>query len=1637
MKAASPDAVLAGNGVIAADTEPSAAFRGNLEPLEARAYTNAALAGRTVVRLVQSRVTASEDATLAVLGFTAGASPVVGQAKRRAIGFPAAAIAKAPALARYALEITKDFQRESRRIKSKPGHALQGFGKLADELGRSVPAFLPSFWEEAGRAFLAAGNLVQAGQCFGKARAAEDVHHLEVAEAERHEAFLEFALAGGLSIGVLTGYAKTLERRFPPAEAYQRFRALCRERVLGGQPPWSGMANELARLAKAAKHDVAAEEARLLGEILGSPAVAKAPQGFWQGYKKTLVRMCQAEPSWCARLLDLRLKPNQAKDDFPDFWLELLDATGATDALVSGAPAAAQPSGASAAFDALVALGEIGYSGFPPTGLVDLLERLAPRLVREGAPIRLFFGHWRLSWDLDALERALGLGVPVLEGPAKASAAGDDDDEGAVYFDLSAWSEHADAPGRGLDPVHVAAHPKLAEAFSEAVGVELSDAAFQAASAGKSGFIAGKRAYFQRLSRAAASGGLVAVAALLDGLTKVARQGTFDDLPEVHAELAALDFIPALGRTVRGGLPDELVWPAWEAALAKLGPKAAVLGPFPHVIVGDKRRVMVLGRDEAVFTHDVRLPKGATIVGARWVGGDLCVRFEKDYDGYHYWASAPTRHVPIDGGSWNAANAAGVGFDLPDGAWSEGGKAIVRGDTTWPDAAQAYFDGQTLWDIGWVADERVARELDWKTGAHGRTSLPAFFAAQADPGRTVDLGSSTLYPVPDGAGSPLGVKDGLAGWCVTSGDGRGVAAVGVDGREKTGDLASGHPSSGMLTFPGHTSLLPVGYSSRYSGAMIRLDDPSGAFTLAAIVLQDEDDDEVELYPWCSRALARMPWHTWHYLRPRDAAASAALRAVPDDVLAVLVAGHTPSEKVAVTEAAVREALPAVKDAVLVAALATRVRQTVALQAQLQDLLASATPSGAGAVLNLGRRALADALHSFTNDFGWGQDAIAPELRVLARAIAEPAAFAPSSQACEPLFMLLGQEALLVALAASPAYAEHREVLLDLFVGLSAIELPDAARVRMRTVTGEALVALIPPSRVVARGQAVYYIPSYDEDEDEAQLYEVALDGAFPTLPKVATKADAGGSWTSARGPRWGDDAAALVRERGATPWDPQIAEVLAQRTGLSTGEAALLWLGLPGLLSYEKNFLPKEVRELVGLKVAQAQVARDSLKRRLAHEHDRVTLLVAALPDTPAELYAPLGAGSDDRQSPIARLAAAWCARFGKQQQVDDGLLERTKKDLGGLRQQPGVALALFHDPAQSPALQVDKRWLFKGYGDLGSDESGPGFDADTLTSALGYAAWLFHELPVGHPTRAGIPAVLDAVRARVLAPGFLVPWGQLEIDSGTDWRKQAEAAFDALGGTPFSVEEAKARGADLGPVKAYWSGYARIDLALVPARFGDAHAAEVVASLAGRVQTWGGDPLVVVQAALSEGPSALAARVAETPVPEGGFETNPLLSAPQLVKDVAAKLGVTPEAASYYLQLLVLPYAADQRVLAINEASGWTGRVLAAAAAELVDNELAVTGKRARAGREVFLPGGWVDLKAPYPPMELWKLGFHGLAKVDGEGFSTAWAQVLMTEPAHVLFERAWARVAAGDGPRFEEAGAERKQKKSRRGAK
>ncbi|GAA2881723.1 hypothetical protein Acy02nite_16300 [Actinoplanes cyaneus] len=384
-------------------------------PVTARSYRHPALAGRTVVRLVVAATGPAEDLGMEFLGFTAAGATGVGHGRPGTLVFPAWALVHAPAHGRQALALVKEMERLARTARNKPNNARDGYTELAARIGGTVPELLPTFWEQVGRAFLAADNQRVAGTCFAEARRAERVHGLAVDEDRVRDVHLEFSLAGALTAATLSAYSRDVAARRPPLEAYELVRALVLGRVAGGGPPHASAVADLTRLAGAAGLDAGHEVEQIVARMITFPATARAELPVWKSLRKVLVRLGPRDAAVRARLLEILPDPPSWRTDTREFWLELLEATGAADDLACPAF-----TGIPAGRWLVRFLGHRNHRSRPDrrsARLLGLVERMAARLIAEGG-VRLAGQPWRA--DLDVLDVCVAAGVPVEIGDLRS-----------------------------------------------------------------------------------------------------------------------------------------------------------------------------------------------------------------------------------------------------------------------------------------------------------------------------------------------------------------------------------------------------------------------------------------------------------------------------------------------------------------------------------------------------------------------------------------------------------------------------------------------------------------------------------------------------------------------------------------------------------------------------------------------------------------------------------------------------------------------------------------------------------------------------------------------------------------------------------------------------------------------------------------------------------------------------------------------------------------------------------------------------------------------------------------------------------------------------------------------------------------
>jgi len=360
--------------------------------LVALSFEHPAVAERTVVRLVEESLVDPTDAEMRTLGFVrVGEATEVGRARKRAIGFPAWALVHHPKKASFALDVMREFRKAAMRARTKPGHARDAFVEIGKRLERSVPAFMPSFWEEVARVFLAEDATGIAGQCFERARTAERAYKLPVDEDVRAAAYLEFTTAGAVPAKSLVGYAADLTKAFGAKEAAARFSRLNVQRIKAGLPPWNGMAKELRKLAAAAK-DPSIEES-FLREVVTASGLKKAPLDFWTTYREPLVALAKESSEVRASLSRLWPAARGARSKLVSAWLGVLDEVGAIDSIAEGpAPEIAAFLGALTRYAT-----ERDYGDDAPIDAryFEILTRLAPPLVAAKQPVDLLVGMER------------------------------------------------------------------------------------------------------------------------------------------------------------------------------------------------------------------------------------------------------------------------------------------------------------------------------------------------------------------------------------------------------------------------------------------------------------------------------------------------------------------------------------------------------------------------------------------------------------------------------------------------------------------------------------------------------------------------------------------------------------------------------------------------------------------------------------------------------------------------------------------------------------------------------------------------------------------------------------------------------------------------------------------------------------------------------------------------------------------------------------------------------------------------------------------------------------------------------------------------------------------------------------------
>jgi hypothetical protein len=1569
-----------------------------IDTLTTRAYRHPVLGERTVVRLVPGTLGQAEDLTMEFLGFTVPETVAeVGVVRQQALGFPAWALVNDPANGHHALALVKDIERLVRVAKSRIGPARDGFNELGERLARSVPHFLPTFYEEAARAFLAADSQTYAASMFGKAREAERLYALKIDEDRQHTVFLEFALAGALTAKALSAHSRDLAGRSDPAAAYDRFRRLCLERTLGGMPPYAQMHVDLRRLAKAAKLS-ADEEDALLTELLTAPSIVRAPGGFWTAYRPVLIRIAQRDPKVRGQLLGMN--PN----DCPvETWLEILEESGAIAALTGppgSVPAEAESPDGPAGWLARMDRHRGGWRRKRLAVFYQLAGRMADRLKADAVPVELCRGGNYI--DLDLVDTVLALGVPLGEVPDNTRCAVDQ----WLADDADGRRELSEVAG------HERLRPRMAESIEEHLRVGYRDELTVApdrvdAVVAVPGLRTTLHWWLDQLAERVVHQGLTTVGAELDRLTLVSCPAGLAVNPEAIRRITEHELGPVLGRTLRTGVLDEFGWPALESAMAGLAPvddtELQVLPQWPQLLVRAGDQVTIVGGDGVELEHVLRIPadqrRWQWRMILRYVDGQLLVNWDKGQERAGYWSGTADDVFITSDDAFESAGDLSVA--LPGGGRTAGGRPLHVGDRSSQERGMVATDGLHYWVLMQSQDDYQWRwrEYDPATGAVGRQSLPAFFEGGAVDGQRLEQFSCRLLPASERlTGSPLGYRDGLVGWRLRGHPGVAQTGEAIDGRTFTlpepgeaGRRGDYGRLVGAIRFPGSDTLHGMVMHDSYRNNRITLWTDDGV-QFSDVKIDSRHGTFAEGTPLLP------PPAYWHYLRPRDEAGSAALRVVTDDaagqlLTAVAALAGGALDKSPLPDGTVRElvtgALPQLSDAALITGVAGIVKHATRAALRLARLTtataaiaAEASEVRADPDADKPSDKLLDAALSglIPSCYDHGHEAV--------KLFTHFGAALTGREPGQPLAPLAARADLdwLETLGAVPAVmhravspvtpAEHRTALLDLLEILAGTGLlAPGGRTRRVQLLSETREPKFEVGAVVEVGDRRLAILRVDKSDGEARALEYAPGGRFGAVPGHSVGHE---QVFDPQGITAEQVTAfvALARANGPVRWRPELVRTFSTAAGVSLAEATVLLAGPASTGAWEHG-RPDGWQIDSTVTDTAIEAAIEHLRQNAMSPRSGV---YATLLPTDAGAMAELWTGG-----PAPDRLAAWRAEsVGVRTPVADDLIVEFRK--------AGVANGVTASEFLHGIANLDTcRWLAGPGGGVDND--------DLLISVARALPWLVRRLPGGHPIRAGLPRLLELTRQRLREPGFTLSIGHSE-------QEQLEKFLRGLGGVVTRDDKQIDAGVFYVPLQGYWR-----EIRLRPSRISGVD-----------------DPLLAAVIAFTGGPdrSIIAMRAilgdqltnwidAEATAGFAGAEHDPSRSAPALVAEVAERHGIGADAATLYLQLLALPDPTDRNV------AGWTGwkpARLKAARAELAGTDLVVEAKRPRAGRSLFLPGGWLALGTPHLPLELWKLP---LVIGDGENIH-ALGTIIPIAPAPQLFTLAWTRVTSGDHPRFEE---------------
>ncbi|TYC24464.1 DNA-binding protein [Micromonospora sp. MP36] len=1666
--------LLAAGAVLPAD---AAGAGDKAVPLTARTYRHPVLDDRPVVRLVDAALGEGEDIAVGFLGLAPGAEPaVVGLGPRRPLAFPEWVLVHHPADGRHALAVVPELQKLAKQVRSRPKAALDGHQAIADRFARTLPYFLPTFFEQAARVFLAAGQDTYATQLFNKARKAEAQHGLPVDLTRLDEVYLEFASAKVVSATALAGYAKELSAQLPADEALDRFCRLALRAAAAGVVPSTQSANAVNRLVRAATKAagkagaaaVADRAAAYLTELLRLPVAAEAPAGWWQAHLPAVTALAGRDPAVRGSLLDLM--PTDRDNLVP--WLALLTDTGALAGLSDpDVPDPARPQDGSVGWlRRFVSRANSGYRRSQLPQLYPLVERMADRLRAEltdsGETLTA-------DGDLDLLDLLLALNLPVAPPTERDTLdlaqwvnVGGERDLLAVAGD----DRFTVALRRGLDQLDDQQHALRRMVGTPGIRPLLTDwlrARIRDRFAVGLPYLPESVDWLGRLP-------VEALRLVSDDLDRSGDPGQDGDL----GQALGVNLTEHVTRSLRGGIIEELGWPDWELAWQEVTGgdhrvEVTRQEAWPYVILGAPTTVRVLGAAGIVLRHDLRIPAGDLWgePGYHYVDGQLLVYWESRALGYNlrgYWHSSPGEPQPILGDTRGLQRRSNeITLPLAGGGRTTGGGVLHVGDTAVPSELPVITDGTSYWTYRYSEDDRDYgwREYDPASNTHGRRSLPRFLADLPVGGSHLQESASWLRPALSDRATPAAVAvDGLLGWRVVTLPDGSVRGEDLAGRTVT--VAAGQEPIAALVLPGDDRPRAV-----LKGFV--LVDPDGVVSAAAGPPSSRD--------YTTGAVPLPGQQFLGHLLPRDPAGSTALRGMDRDTAAALFKVALDERRVALAEKAARAAARAATRSGLVAATQAITGLPVAVPASLVGAPAGASGSAPAAAVDEGdgdalvelvRSTLPAVSHEAVLAGVAGVLRLAARVRTdldavterLTRSLAAPKAAAPAATATGPT-----DEQLNLALdglrgsAYRVSTSTHAFTQFQAFAAQRSAATGSEPAVRLH-LDGPALPNALDWSRVLGGVAAVAY----------RAVAAVTPDEHRETLRALLTELDRLDLSAAAEPARWrrftlhlldGDldnpDGTRRYARPGILPLPDGAFIAVLDSGGTATGYSFdALYHDPAGVFAVPEPYTVQSSAPvgderpagwLAGFLTEWA--ARGPLPWR-PEAAEQFAELTGVTPTAAKLVLAGLPYADSANTVPTELRQALGVKQVGEVK-LAFGILNEASPAL----RRAVVSALLPDDPAR-----------------LWTDGPDVAAAAAVWNAALGrrvvvpeqLLAEAVRAIRTGWGPAKALPALLDPARSVELstdlafhisgdrarqvdgrATGFtgevlrstvaLAAWVAHHTPAGDPCRAALPAALavlrDRLANPDLlldldrwvslpAFQQVAGTPSETGPG---WERYGAIVLATYDSQPSPALRPDLL-------DADGTDPyLPALRAdAAKPYPMEVALRLVRDPrfaallgdpgEPDGGaraadgtwWPQDPTRSVPDLVAEAAEEHGLGADAAAVYLMLLAMPDPTDRNTA---KWTGWKPARLKAARAELAGTDLVIEASRSRAGRSLFLPGPWLERGSGQAPIEGWKVALFDLAPDGTAGLGVT----VPFEPAADLYRRAWQRLRDGDRPRLD----------------